>query len=180
MTTYIVLLRGINVGGKNLLPMKDLIRLLERHGMRDVRTYIQSGNVVVRHAGTKAGVETIAGTAIEKAFGFRPELIVLTAADLDRVIARNPFPTAAEVPVSLHVMFLRSVPRQPELKALDALKAPGERFALKEKAFYLHAPDGIGRSKLAARIEKALGVAGTARNWRTVMQLEAMARANGA
>ena len=179
MTTYIVLLRGINVGGKNLLPMKELIRLLERHGMRDVRTYIQSGNVVLRHAGTKAGIETIAGSAVEKAFGFRPELIVLTAADLDRVIARNPFPTAAEAPGSLHVTFLRSVPRHPDLKALETLKAANERFVLEPHAFYLHAPDGIGRSRLAARIEKALGVAGTARNWRTVIQLEAMAQAKG-
>ncbi len=177
MTTYIALLRGINVGGHNLVPMKALAQALERGGLTNVRTYIQSGNVVCRSGAARpAALASTVGDVIEDTFGFRPGVMVLTAKDLDRVIAGNPFPKATAEPATLHVSFLQSVPGKPDLKSLEALKKPNERFALKGNAFYLHAPDGIGQSKLATRAEKALGVAGTARNWRTVLQLQAMAR----
>jgi uncharacterized protein (DUF1697 family) len=177
MTTYIALLRGINVGGNNLVPMKALAQALARGGLTDVRTYIQSGNIVFQTGAAR--LASLSGTIqdiIEDEFGFRPGIMVLAAKDLDRVIAGNPFPKAAADPRTLHVSFLQSVPTKPDVKALEALKKANERFVLKGNAFYLHAPDGIGQSKLAARVEKALGVAGTSRNWRTVLQLQAMAR----
>jgi len=177
MTTYIALLRGINVGGHATVPMKTLADVLTREGFADVRTYIQSGNVVFASGSTPPAALPAAMTrAIERALGVRPGVIVLAACDFDRIVAANPFPKAAAHPQFLHVTFMAAPPKRPDLKALDALRADTERFALKGQAFYLHAPDGIGRSKLAARIEKALGVAGTSRNWRTVLQLQAMAR----
>jgi uncharacterized protein (DUF1697 family) len=178
VTVCIALFRGINVGGKNALPMKALASLLEQLGHRSVRTYIQSGNAVFE-AG-RVGTATVARTvadAIEKRFGFRPGLVVLSARDLDRAIAANPFPAAAPRPTTLHASFLAEVPRHPDLDALERIRAKDERFALKNRVFYLHAPSGIGRSKLATRLEKSLGVAATARNWRTVLRLQEMAGA---
>jgi uncharacterized protein (DUF1697 family) len=96
--------------------------------------------------------------------------------DLETVIKQNPFPEAETDPRALHAGFLASAPERPDLKTLEKLKTASERFRLVGKVFYLHAPDGIGRSKLAARGEKLLGVPMTDRNWRTVLTLEKMAQ----
>jgi uncharacterized protein (DUF1697 family) len=176
MKTYVALFRGINVAGNNILPMRDLTRLLEGLGLENVRTYIQSGNVVFQSAG-KAG-EELAGkirSAIGKKHGFSPHLVLLTHQELAKAAKANPYPEAESDPRRLHLTFLASSPRKPDLASLEALRANGERFALKGKVLYLHAPEGIGRSKLAARMEKALGVPGTTRNWRTVAALREMA-----
>jgi uncharacterized protein (DUF1697 family) len=176
MTTWIALLRGINVGGKGRLSMKDLVAVLEGLGGRDVRTYVQSGNAVfradVRDAATLGG--RITG-AIKAAHGFAPATMVLPAAALRRVADRNPFPQADATPTSLHLFFLAETPAVPDLAALESLRAGNEAFRLDGDVFYLHAPAGIGRSKLATAVERRLGVAATARNWRTVRQLLAMA-----
>ncbi len=180
MATWIALLRGINVGGRNILPMKELVRDLESLGLEDVRTYIQSGNAVFRAAGEEpSGLgEKIAAT-IEKRHGFRPQVLLLAAGELQDAIAANPFPEAEAEPKSLHLSFLAAPPPAPDLEALRAVKSPTERFHLTDRVFYLHAPDGIGRSKLAAKVEKRLGVPITARNWRTVSKLRQMTRAAG-
>ena len=91
----------------------------------------------------------------------------------------NPFPQAESNPKTLHLYFLADLPEAPDLEALDALKRDTERYTLAGKLFYLYAPEGIGRSKLAARVEKSLGVAATARNWRSVSKIMAMAKENG-
>jgi uncharacterized protein (DUF1697 family) len=176
MHTHLALLRGINVGGKHMLPMKTLTRLIESLGGIDVATYIQSGNVVFRHprkSASRLAVEIEA--AIQHDRGFRPEVLMLTPSALDATIRGNPFPDAVSEPNTLHVTFLSSTPEQPDLAALEALRSVRERFLLDGSVFYLHAPDGIGRSKLATRVEKALGVSGTTRNWRTVGALRALA-----
>ena len=95
--------------------------------------------------------------------------------ELERVMARNPFPEAESDPKTLHLGFLASVPNNPDLDKLETLKSDTERFRLIDTVFYLHAPDGIGRSKLAARAERLLGVPMTDRNWRTVVKLREMA-----
>jgi uncharacterized protein (DUF1697 family) len=178
VTVCIALFRGINVGGKNALPMKALAALLEQLGYRSVRTYIQSGNVVVDAKGSStAAMRRKMAAAVEATFGFRPAIVVLTAGELDHVVEGNPFPAAVSAPTTLHVTFLEETPPDPDLEALDRLRSNGERFELDGTVFYLHAPAGIGRSKLAARIERALGVAGTARNWRTVLKVRDMAKA---
>jgi uncharacterized protein (DUF1697 family) len=177
MGTYIALLRGINVGGNNMLKMADLVRLMEANGCADVRTYIQSGNVVFRSAASDP--ERLAkriGGAIAKLRGFEPRVLVLTAAELERAAAANPFPEADRQPKHVHLFFLEAKPAKPDLKAIEELRAKSERFVLKGSVFYMHTPDGLGRSKLATRAERLLGVAATARNWNTVATLLDMAR----
>jgi uncharacterized protein (DUF1697 family) len=178
MTQYIALLRGINVGGNNQLPMKDLKTLLEKIGCADVRTYIQSGNVVLRCPSPSAGTLAQRLTAaISKHHGFEPRVVVVTRSELEKAAAANPFPQADAHPQTLHLFFLSDAPAKPNLQSLDALKAKTEAFVLKGKVFYLHTPDGFGKSKLAASAEKLLGVAATARNWRTVQTLLEMSKA---
>jgi uncharacterized protein (DUF1697 family) len=178
MKTYIALLRGINVGGSHILPMKALRALLEERGCADVRTYIQSGNVVFRSAVSDAGrLATALTTAVSRSHGFEPRVLILSQRELESAAAGNPFAEADQAPKSVHLFFLAERPQKPDLKSLDVLKAPGERFALKGRAFYLHTPDGFGTSKLAGRVERLLGVEATARNWRTVQTLLEMATA---
>lgn len=177
MKTYIALFRGINVGGNNMLPMKALAALLEKLGADSVRTYIQSGNAVFQHqAESVSRLSSSISTAIKESHGFEPQVFLLDLAEMEQVIASNPFPEAESEPKTLHLYFLASVPANPDLKMLDSIKQDNEQFKLIDKVFYLHAPDGIGRSNLAARVEKALGVAVTARNWRTVCKVRAMAQ----
>jgi uncharacterized protein (DUF1697 family) len=177
MKTYIALLRGINVGGSNLLPMKALKHLLEKEGCVDVQTYIQSGNVIFHSAmSNPARLAKRLTVAISKGHGFAPRLLLLTRSELERAATGNPFPDAHANPTTLHLFFLAEEPKTPDLKPLDALRSKTERFELRGRIFYLHTPDGIGASKLAARAEKLLGVAATARNWRTVTTLLEMAK----
>lgn len=176
MNTYIALFRGINVGGKNLLPMRELVPLFEALGMRKVRTYIQSGNVVFEGEDVHAAkLSDQIGAAVKESYGFAAHLLILTPDELTVAIASNPYPEAESDPRTLHLTFLSSVPESPDLEALESIKRDSERFMLEGKVFYLHALEGVGRSKLASRIEKSLGVAGTARNWRSVCAIEAMA-----
>ena len=175
MKVYIALLRGINVGGKTSLPMKDLVSILEDLGARNVRTYIQSGNAVfVSPEKDPLRLSNKTSREIKKRSGFEPHVLLLEANDLETTMRRNPFPDAVSNPSTLHAGFLASVPEKPNLKAIENLKSNTERFQLIDKVFYLHAPDGIGRSKLAANVEQLLGVPMTDRNWRTVCKIREM------
>jgi uncharacterized protein (DUF1697 family) len=176
--TYVALLRGINVGGSHMLPMKDLKLLFEQHGCVEVRTYIQSGNVVFQSASSDAGrLAKQVAAAVSKGRAFEPRVLVLTRSELARAAANNPFPEADGNPKSVHLFFLAHLAKNADLKSMEALKAGTERFSLKGKVLYLHTPDGFGISKLAARAERLLGVDATARNWRTVTTLLQMAKA---
>ena len=176
MKTWVALFRGINVGGNNILPMKELVATLENIGCQDVETYIQSGNTVFRSEEEDAWLlSDRIRAAIEESHGFEPRVLVLGSEALERVVRSNPFPDAEFEPKSLHVYFLASPPERPDLDALAGIKGDRERFVLEGDIFYLHAPDGVGRSRLAAKAEKLLGVSATARNWRTVGKLSAMA-----
>ena len=190
--TLVALLRGINVGGRNVLPMAGLRALLEQLGLRDVRTYIQSGNALFtltvqddQVAGDEAGAGPIAdaalaelaqriGEAIEAGHGFAPRVLLLRAEDLVRALAGTPYPEAQDEPKTVHLFFLAETPTDPDLASLESLQRERERFLLDGRVFFLHTPGGIGRSKLAARVETALGVPATARNARTVAKLVAM------
>ena len=177
MQTYVAFLRGLNVGGSHMLPMKDLKLLFERNRCVDVQTYIQSGNVVFRSAiGDTERLAQQVMAAVSKARGFEPRVLVLTRKELERAAAGNPFPEAADNPQSVHLFFLAEPAKNADVKSLHALKSATERFVLKDRVLYLHTPDGLGRSKLAARAERLLGVAATARNWRTVTTLLDMAK----
>ncbi|MEX2641178.1 MAG: DUF1697 domain-containing protein [Balneolales bacterium] len=175
MNTYVVLLRGINVGGRNALSMKKLVVLLEGLGCRNVKTYIQSGNVVLQSSKNDFHLAERIGYEIERRQGFKPCALLLKISEFETAIAANPFPEAESDPKGLHFGFLDTAPSDPDLKKLETLKTKSERFQLINKVFYLHAPEGVGRSKLAANSERLLGVSMTDRNWRTVSKIRDMA-----
>lgn len=178
MQKYILLLRGINVGGKNMLPMKDLVVMLEAMGAVQVNTYIQSGNVVFASA-TELKQDWCHKFAklIQEQKGFTPQLFLLQKQDIDKAIANNPFPV--EDGKKLHCYFLAQGPRHDTLQDIARIRAASEQTLLKDHLFYLYAPEGIGRSKLAAKVENILRVPSTARNWNTVLKLAQLSDACG-
>ena len=177
MKTYIALFRGINVGGRGTLPMKELVLILEGLGCQNIQTYIQSGNAVFESVTSDtARLAKSISAEVEKRRGFAPHILLLKLEQLKKAIANNPFPEGEKDPKTLHVGFLASVPKQPDLKKLESIRVETERFQLIDSIFYLHAPDGIGRSKLAANSERLLGVPMTDRNWNTVRKLLEMAK----
>ncbi len=165
---YVVLLRGINVGGRNSLPMRDLRDILESLGHEDVTTYIQSGNVVLSASSPPDGVAL--SVAVENRFGFSPRVLVVPGPAFEAVAEANPYKDEAAEPKHLHIWFLAG-PASPDIDAMEARKGPTERFTLTDNALYLYAPDGIGRSKFAADAEKLMGVEGTGRNLNTVRKI---------
>lgn len=170
MKKYIALLRGINVGGKNLLPMQDLVAMLQSMGAFEISTYIQSGNVLFTASIANADdwCQNLA-QKIQAEKGFTPPLLLLNKTDFDKAIAANPFPE--ENGKILHCFFLAQEPARNCLQKLARIKSDSERIDLLGRVLYLYTPDGFGRSKLAARAEKILGVPATARNWNTVVKL---------
>lgn len=184
---WVLLLRGINVGGTGKMPMAELRACLTDAGFGGVQTYIQSGNVVLDAGarldrGTLDGgaVAALAGDAIGAAFGMTPQITVLSASDLARAITANPFTAAAEAdPRAVHYFFGGAAPSGETAAALAALAIPGEQVESVGAVTYLLAPAGIGRSKLAAALSQHLGAGVTARNHRSVCAIADLARASG-
>ena len=177
MTTYIGLLRGINVGGHKLVPMADLRDLLTKLRFTDPRSLLQSGNIVFKTEGkTNEQVEQLLEVQVAKRFGFSVDCFVRTAAELKTVIAQNPFTEEAKRdPSHLLAMFLKTAPSSKDVDALRAAIVGSEVLRAKGRTAYFVYPDGIGRSKLTpALIEKKLGTRGTARNWNTVLKLHTL------
>jgi uncharacterized protein (DUF1697 family) len=175
MSTWIALLRGVG-GGIRPLSMRELTVALEGIGLKDVRTYIQSGNVVFS---STRSAERLAGEierCIEQKFGFHSRTFVLSVPELQRAARGNPFPQADEKPQTLHLFFLAQPAKAAQLDAMNELKTKSEQFVLKKNVFYFYTPDGFGISKLAAKAGRLLGVETTARNWRTVGKLLELAR----
>lgn len=157
------------------MAMASLAMTLESAGCRSVRTYIQSGNVVFTSSSrSKPNLTRRLGDAIEAAFEFRPNILLMTDTDFRSAIAKNPFSDAIREPKTLHFFFLQSKPELPDVDGIDKLAIPSERFELIDSVFYLHAPEGFGRSKLAAGAERKLGVSTTARNYKTIASLSEM------
>ncbi len=170
------MLRGINVGGRNVLPMKDLRAILEELGLKNVQTYIQSGNCVFDCEDGDA--LTLSGSIadhIQQKQKFRPQVLVITKDDLLTAIADNPYPAGEDEPKNVHLFFLSEPAVNPELIKLEQVKKPSENFALLGSVFYLHTPEGFNSSKVATKVEKALGVAVTARNLRSANQIAELA-----
>lgn len=173
MATWVALLGSVNVGGSNKLAMKDLRRILADIGYDDVRTYIQSGNCVFESKETEAGkIGGAIASAIEKSAGFKPATYVFRDADISDILGENPFRDSD--PKKVQIFFLAEPAVNADLDALEELAAESETFRLVDRVFFLHAPDGIGRSKLAAKFGKHLGVAMTARNANTVGEIAKM------
>ena len=156
--------------------MKELVGIFRGLGYFNIHTYIQSGNVIFRSK-TKCSNKTVAeiGSIIMENHGFEPKVLLLEASELETAQANNPFQVIEGK--ALHFYFLDSKPENPDIQRLIKVKSVSEEFKLDGSVFYLHAPDGIGRSKLAAAVKQCLGVAVTAGNWNTVNKLISMVEA---
>jgi len=177
MTILIALLRGVNVGGHNKLPMQTLRSITEEQGAKDVSTYIQSGNIVFRSPRASAiSFQKRLRAAIHKDFGFKPEILILDRDMLRAVIKSNPLAAIDDDPSKLHVLFLPQPADKKRLKEVEALLSNDEQVKAVGPAVYFHAPAGIGRSKAAAKFAHIFPD-GTGRNWRTCLKLEEMADA---
>ena len=175
----VALLRGINVGGKNKLPMKDLAAMFVDAGCQDVRTYIQSGNVVYRAGPAKAeDIPTRISASIMDDFGYRVPVVTRTALELQEIVEASPFPGAEAN--KLLVLFLTDLPDRSLIEALDPNRSPGDEFAVVGREVFLHCPNGFARSKLTnSYFDSRLSTTSTGRNWRTVNKLLELATSAG-
>jgi uncharacterized protein (DUF1697 family) len=170
--TYAVLLRGINVGGKNKLPMPALRTLLEDAGYAGVATYIQSGNVVLRSSLAEGTLTRAVEEQIAKEFSLAIRVVVRTHAELEQIAGTNPFLAGDGEATGMHVVFLDSAPKAAAIATLDPERSPGDEFHVSGKEIFLRYPNGSGRSRLTLDyLERRLGVTGTARNWNTLLNL---------
>jgi uncharacterized protein (DUF1697 family) len=174
MPSYIALLRGINVGGHNLIAMSDLRALCESLDFTGVKTLLQSGNLVFQ-AGKRspAGLEMLLETETKKRLKAAPDYLVRTADEWSTIIDRNPFPKEAKTdPSHLLVVFLKSAPDAKAVKTLQAAIKGPELIRADSRCLYATYPAGIAGSKLTnALIEKTLATRATARNWNTILKL---------
>ncbi|HWE38503.1 MAG TPA: DUF1697 domain-containing protein [Isosphaeraceae bacterium] len=179
MSTHLALLRGINVGGKNMLPMKDLARLFVEAGCDGVATYIRSGNVLFdAPAAVADGLPATITARIAADFGHRTPVLLRTTDELRRVVASNPFLPQGVAAETLHVYFLADLPDPARLSTLDPDRSPPDRFHVLGREVYLHLPNGMARTKLTnAYFDSKLATVSTARNWRTATTLLAMMEA---
>lgn len=173
---YIALLRGVNVGG-NSLRMETLRTLCGELGLRNPRTYVQSGNLVFEAEGSAAHWSEVLERALVGKARLPVSVLVRTGAEMAKLVARNPFLRESGIDAArLHVTFLKHAPTKAALAALRAIEAGPDRFEPADREIYLHCPDGYGRSKLANTVlERALKAGATTRNWRTVTTLAEMA-----
>jgi uncharacterized protein (DUF1697 family) len=172
-TTYIAFLRGVNVGGKNKLPMKELAAMFVDAKCDDVRTFIQSGNVIF--AATAPVAKTLAqrisaNIAIQK--GYRIPVVMRTIQELEMIVQKNPFIAKGVDEEKLHVLFLADLPDPSVAQKLDPNRSPPDAFILQEREIYLHLPNGVANSKLTNNyFDSTLKTISTGRNWRTVVKL---------
>lgn len=171
--TYVALLRGVNVGGKNKLPMTELASLFRDAGCADVRTYIQSGNVIFTTApSVSLGVSAAVAEQIAARFGFHAPIVLRTRDELARTIQKNPFLRLGTLERMLHVYFLSVLPDVRDLSRLDSQRSFPDEFEVCGREIYLKLPNGMARTKLTnAYFDSRLAVTSTARNWNTVLQL---------
>jgi len=176
--THVALLRGINVGGKNPLPMQDLARMFVGAGCQKVRTYIQSGNVIFDAPAGVAKLADVVSANIEKRFGYRIPVILRTSQQVRRIVGANPFLKTAGDAKALHVYFLAQTPEARAIADLDPARSAPDTFHVLGQEIFLHLPNGMGRSKLTnAYFDAKLSTVSTARNWATVLKLAEMMQA---
>jgi len=177
MTTYISILRGINVGGHKPVPMKELQALFESLGYKQVKTYIQSGNVAFSaEEKSSSAIRKAIEVAISQRFGFEVPVLISTQADIKKVIEGNPFLNEKGIePDKLHVTFLDELPKQESVDKLLTYDYAPDRFVLTGKEVYIYCPNGYGRTKINNTFfESKLKVGATTRNWKTVNVLAEM------
>ncbi len=172
MTAYAALLRGINVGGKNKVPMADLRALFETLGHADVVTYIQSGNIVFTSATKPAKIAADITDAIAGELGLTVPVIVRSRTELRRVLTSNPYLDAGVAPAKLHVTFLADRPSKAAIAELDPDRSPPDEFAVVGREIFMLLANGMGRTKLTIDwFERCFGTRATARNWNTLNKL---------
>jgi len=172
--THVALLRGINVGGKNIVKMAELRKMLEDLGMDEVATLLQSGNVVFRSdKKSTEELEKLLEAETHKRFGVKPDYLVRTLDQWDRLIERNPFPDAAkEDPSHMLAIPMKKLPEPERVEAVVNRNTGREKVQLAGDCLYAVFPDGIGTSKFAASSDWIkLTSGGTARNWNTVLKI---------
>lgn len=173
----LALLRGVNVGGRARVPMAELRDVAAGLGLSDVRTYLQSGNLLFTAPGARP-VEDLRHElegAIATAFGAGTPVILRTRDELAAAVAANPFPEVEREPARLHVAFLAEAPAADRAAGLDRRRFDPDVFDVRGREVYIHYAEGAGKSKLTLDfLERGLGAAATARNWNTVTKLLAM------
>jgi uncharacterized protein (DUF1697 family) len=179
---YVALLRGINVGGKNKLPMKELVQLFAEAGCRDVRSYIQSGNVVFNADTELFGqIATVVSATIAERYGYEVPILLRSTEQMAAVIGGNPFLEAGAAEDTLHVLFLSNVAEAHRVDVLDPDRSKPDSFIVRGREIYLCLPNGVGRSKLTNDyFESKLATTSTGRNWRTIATLFEMMNGGGA
>ncbi|HVC70650.1 MAG TPA: DUF1697 domain-containing protein [Acidimicrobiales bacterium] len=176
-TTYVAMLRGINVSGRNRLPMESLRSLVTAAGGEEVRTYIQSGNAVFRSRAKVSGIVAFLEDALVDLLGTKVPVLVRSKSELGAVITTNPFVRRGVEATTLHVTFLAEVPSPADVKAAQAKAVDADEFLVVGRDVFLRCPDGYGKTKLTNTFfEKKLGSDTTTRNWKTVNTLAEMAR----
>ena len=182
MSRYAALLRGINVAGHNMLPMKELVPMFEAVGCTDVESYIQSGNVVFAAPATLARkVPELVAAKIKGRFRYDTPILVRSAAALAQVAASNPFLAGVAPSNGTYVAFLANAPAKALVDALDPNRSPPDAFAVRGTEVFLHYPNGAGRTKLTnVYLESKLATIATSRNWRTLLQLVEMTQSRRA
>jgi uncharacterized protein (DUF1697 family) len=176
VTTYVVLLRGVNVGRHRRVAMSDLRALLDGLGYSDVRTHLQSGNVVLASGESSDQVRRSIEKGIAEKLGVDVEIFVRTRAELAAVIARDPLGDVADDPSRYLVSFLSAEPDPARVRAAAAVDVGDERFVVSGRELFAWHPGGVHASKLAKVVsERRLGVSATARNWTTLGKLLALA-----
>jgi uncharacterized protein (DUF1697 family) len=173
MDAHVALLRAINVAGKNRLSMKDLGTLFTDAGCSDVRTYVQSGNVIFRASPTLANrIPAVIEKVISDRIGLRVPVVTRSASELRQVAKRNPYLRSEKDTSRLHVAFLAAKPTATQVAALDPDRSPPDEFTVRGREIYLRLPNGVGRTKLSnAFLDSKLGTTSTLRNWGTVLKL---------
>ena len=179
MARIIVLLRGINIGPRNRISMPELREALDDAGYDDIRTYVQSGNVVLTSTQAAEKVARDCERLIADRFGFEIAVVSRTRNELAKVVERNPLARVAKDPKRYQVSFLESKPAAKIVRELEEVASPGEQVVSVGREIYAWHPDGVARSKLWAKLAgKGLGVTATARNWTTVTKLLELADAD--
>ena len=175
-TVYLLLFRG--VGGKTQLPVKALREKLTDAGFENAATYINSGNALVRSRLSRQKVIATVGELCREHFAFDKAIFTPTLAEWEALIANNPFSKAAkEAPTTVHAALLESVPKAENVDRIRACAVEGEGIEVIKDVAYLHTPRGFGKSKMAEKFDKWIGVTNTARNWNTVLKLAELGRA---
>jgi len=172
MMRQIVLLRGVNLGPRNRIPMAELRELLAGAGLEGVQTYVQSGNVVVSSDLSPERLARRCHGLVSERFGLDIDVVVRTRDELAEVVRRNPLGRVAVEPKRHQVTFLASEPDPEAVRRIAGLAAGEERFLARGRELYAWHPAGVGRSRLAAALAgRGVGVPATARNWTTVTKL---------